>query len=168
MRNLTKNFRISRPTQALLAANAVVGLLIALQLLYPATASQAIDAVSDEATASLPDFGDTNLNQPAMSHYVDMVERPLFETDRRPPKPPEVEAAPPPTPLILKLEGVAIANGSRVAVLRNTNTRVLVQLEEGGTHDGWTLDSVDSTSASFSRGEQVTELLLDPSTRGRR
>jgi len=103
-----------------------------------------------------------------VSQFVDMVERPLFYIERRLPKPPPKTAAPPPSPLILKLEGVAMANGSRVAVLRNPNTRQLVQLEEGGTHDGWTLESVDATSASFKRGEQVTELLLDQSSGGRR
>lgn len=161
-------FRISKPTQALIAANAAVALLVTLQLLYPATASQAIDAPTDDAAADLPDFGNTSRNPPSLSQYVDMGERPLFFVERRPPKPPEVKAAPPPSPLVLKLEGVAIANGSRIAVLRNPNTRQLVQIEEGGTHDGWTLDSVDSGSASFSRGEQVTELLLDPSAGSRR
>ncbi len=163
-----KTFRISRPTQALLAANVVVALLITLQLLFPAAASVAKEAPSDDKATVLPDFGDTNLNPPAMNQFADMVERPLFYTERRLPKPPPKKAAPPPSPLVLKLEGVAIANGSRIAVLRNPNTRQLVQLEEGGTHDGWTLDAVDSGSASFSRGEQVTELLLDPANGGRR
>ena len=161
--------RISRPTLALVAANVFVVLLITLQLLYPATASQAIDTPVDDVAASLPDFGDSKLRPPAVSHFVDMIERPLFYADRRLPKPPVAKvAAPPPTPLNLELEGVAIAKGSRVAVLRNPQTRQLVQLEEGGTHDGWTLESLDSTSARFKRGEQVTELLLDPAAGGRR
>lgn len=162
-----KIYRISRPTQALLAANAIVALLITLQLLYPAAASVAMEAPADGKAAVLPDFGDTNLNSPAMSLFVDMVERPLFYVERRMPEPPAAKP-PPPAPLILKLEGVALANGSRVAVLRNPNTRQLVQLEEGGTHDGWTLDAVDAGSASFSRGGQVTELLLDPAAGGGR
>jgi hypothetical protein len=162
-----KIYRISRSTQALVAANLALGLLVTLQLLYPSTASMAIDTAGDSNAAALPDFGDTSLNLPMMSQFVDMVERPLFYIERRLPKPPPKQAAPPPSPLNLQLEGVAIANGSRVAVLRNPNTRQLVQIEEGGTHDGWTLESVDSTSASFKRGEQVTELLLDPSS-GRR
>jgi hypothetical protein len=163
-----RGYRISRPTQALLAANAIVALLITLQLMYPATAGQAVDTPADDEAAVLPDFGDSSVNPPALSYYVDMVERPLFYVDRRLPKPPAAKAAPPPTPLKLTLEGVAIANGSRVAVLRNPQTRQLVQLEEGGTHDGWTLESIDSTSASFRRGEQVTELPLDPAAGGRR
>lgn len=163
-----KTYRISRSTQALVVANMAVALLVTLQLLYPATASVAIDTPGDSNAAALPDFGDTSLSPPVMSQFVDMVERPLFYIERRLPKPPPKTAAPPPSPLILKLEGVAMANGSRVAVLRNPNTRQLVQLEEGGTHDGWTLESVDATSASFKRGEQVTELLLDQSSGGRR
>ena len=163
-----RRFRISRPTQALLAANVLVALLIAFQLMYPATASQAIDIPAGDDAAVLPDFGDGNANPPALSYYVDMLERPLFYVDRRLPRPPEKEAAPPPAPLRLTLEGVAIAQGSRVAVLRNAQTRQLMQLEEGGTHNGWTLESLDSTSARFKRGEQVTELLLDPAAGGRR
>lgn len=163
-----KRYRISRPTQALAAANVVVALLIVLQLLYPATAGQAIDTAAGDESSVLPDFGNTNLNPAPMSRFVDMTGRPLFYVERRMPEPPAEKAPPPPAPLILKLEGVAIANGARVAVLRNPNTRELLQLEEGGTHDGWTLESVDSTSASFRRGEQVTELLLDPATDGRR
>ena len=160
-------FRISRPTQALLAANVVVALLITFQLMYPATASQAVDMPADDKAAVLPDFGDGNVNSPGLGYYADMLERPLFYADRRLPGPPEKKAAPPPAPLRLTLEGVAIAQGARVAVLRNARTRQLVQLEEGGTHDGWTLESLDSTSARFKRGEQVTELLLDPATGGR-
>lgn len=163
-----RTYRIGRPTQALIAANLAVALLVALQLLMPATASVAFDAPAGGKAAELPDFGDTSLSPPVMGQFVDMVERPLFYSERRLPKPPAKKAAPPPSPLILMLEGVAIANGSRIAVLRNPNTRQLVQLEEGGTHDGWTLESIDSTSASFNRGEQVTELLLDPASKGRR
>ena len=163
-----RTYRISRPTQALIAANLAVALLVTLQLLMPATASVAVDAPADGNAAELPDFGDTSRNPPAMSQFVDAVDRPLFYIARRLPEPPPEKAPPPPSPLVLQLEGVAIANGSRIAVLRNPNNRQLVQVEEGGTHEGWTLDAVGSGSASFSRGEQVTELLLDPASDGRR
>ena len=164
---MMRRYRISRPTLALVAANAVVALLITLQVLYPASAGEAVASPADDQSAALPDFGDTTLNPPPMSQFVDMVERPLFYVERRMPEPPAAKP-PPPAPLILKLEGVALANGSRIAVLRNPNTRQLVQLEEGGTHDGWTLESIGSASASFARGEQVTELLLDSAKGGRR
>jgi hypothetical protein len=94
----------------------------------------------------------------------------LFYIERRMPEP-EVETAPPPppTPLRLKLEGIAIASGSRVAVLRNLNGNGLVQLAEGEAHDGWTLDEISSNSAKFSRnGKQSTELPLEPVGNNRR
>ncbi|MDH3904729.1 MAG: hypothetical protein OEV16_03690 [Gammaproteobacteria bacterium] len=163
-----RKYRISRPTQALVAANVTVALLVALQVLYPATASVEVDTPPESKAAVLPDFGDTNLNPPAMSHFVDMLDRPVFYIERRLPEPPAAQSAPPPSPLRLKLEGIAIAGGSRVAVLRNLNGNGLLQLAEGDTHDGWTLESVSSTAASFKRGEQVTELPLDPAAGGLR
>jgi hypothetical protein len=55
-----------------------------------------------------------------------------------------------------------LSGGTRVAVLRNLVNNGLLQLAEGESHDGWTLDTVSATSASFSRGEQKTELPMDP------
>jgi hypothetical protein len=53
--------------------------------------------------------------------------------------------------------------------LRNLNGNGLVQLAEGDTHDGWTLDALTTSSAKFSRnGEQSTELPLEPVGNGRR
>ena len=119
---------------------------------------------------SLPEFGSAALNPPALADLDDMLERPLFFTDRRIPEPPKDETPPPPPkPLMLKLQGVALAGGSRVAVLRNTSNNLLLQLAEGDTHDGWTLESVNSNSARFTRGAQIAELPLDPETgNGRR
>ena len=45
----------------------------------------------------------------------------------------------------------------------------LLQLAEGDSHEGWTLDSLSSSNATFSRdGSQSTELLLEPAGNGRR
>lgn len=73
-----------------------------------------------------------------------------------------------PTPLLLKLEGVALIGESRVAVLRDLSNNQLLQLAEGMMHDGWTLDSVTAASASFSRGRQTSVLVLDPDSGSRR
>lgn len=160
--------RISRPTLALAGANLLVALIVAAQLLYPADAGSAVDSMPADSDVPLPDFGDTALSQPRMADLADMLDQPLFFVARRMPEPPAATPAAPPTPLKLKLEGIAIAGGSRVAVLRNLNGNHLLQLVEGDTHDGWTLESVGSTSANFKRGEQVTELALDPAAGGRR
>jgi hypothetical protein len=165
---MMKGIALSRPTRLLLAANVVLAIIIAAQLLLPIRPGTASAAASSDAGATLPEFGDTSIAAPPISQLVDMTERPLFYIARRMPEP-EVEQAPapPPAPLRLKLEGIAIAGGSRVAVLRNLNGNGLVQLAEGETHEGWTLDEINSNSAKFSRnGEQSTELPLDPVANG--
>jgi hypothetical protein len=163
-------FALSRPTQLLIVANLVLALIVTAELLIPAQPNTANAAAADSAEAALPEFGDTRIAAPPISQLVDMMDRPLFYIARRMPEP-EVETAPPPppTPLRLQLEGIAIAGGSRVAVLRNLNGNSLLQLAEGESHEGWTLDELSSSAARFSRdGKQGTELLLDPAGNGRR
>jgi len=153
----------------LIAANIVLSLVVALQLLYPTKPNTAESDAMQGSAATMPEFGDVTLRPPGMAELADMLDRPLFFVDRRMPEPPADQApAPPPTPLRLQLEGVAMTSGASVAVLRNLADNQLVQLAEGDTHDGWMLDSVSSNSASFSRGAQVTELPLDPGANGRR
>lgn len=167
---MKKGIAVSRPTQLLIAANVLLALVVSVQLLLPAQPRAASAGDAGETKDALPDFGDTTIAAPPISQLVDMTERPLFYADRRMPEPEAEEvAAPPPTPLRLKLEGIAIAGGSRVAVLRNMNSNGLVQLAEGESHEGWTLDSISSVAATFSRnGEQRTELPLDPAGKGNR
>jgi hypothetical protein len=159
-----KGISLSRPTRLLIAANLLMGLVVVAHLLLPAQPGTANAETTDGSNAALPEFGDTGIAAPPIGQLVDMMERPLFFPERRMPEP-EVEEAPPPpmTPLRLKLEGIAIAGGSRVAVLLNLNGKSLMQLKEGESHEGWTLDSVTSTSAKFSRSDgQTSELSLDP------
>ena len=86
------------------------------------------------------------------------------------PAAPAVAAQPkkPQTPLRLKLEGIAISSDKRIALLRNTADNQLLQLVEGMSHDGWTLEELNSTSGKFIRGSTVTEILLETSVNGRR
>jgi hypothetical protein len=161
---------INRPTQTLIATAIVLALVVALQLGYPAGPGDRLDPQLDNAGEALPDFGDTRFDPPPMTLLSDMLDRPLFFANRRMPEPPRPVAAPapPPTPLRLKLEGIAITGETRVAVLRSTATNELLQLAEGMTHDGWTLDSVNANSAKFTRGAEVNELPLDPGATSRR
>jgi hypothetical protein len=165
-----KRVSLSRPTQLLISVNVALVMIVSAELLLPAQPGTANAAIERDGTVALPDFGNTTIAAPPISQLVDMLERPLFFTNRRMPEP-EVETAapPPPAPLRLKLEGIAIAGGARVAVLRNLNGNGLLQLAEGDSHQGWTLDSLSSTNATFSRdGGQSTELLLDPAGNSQR
>ena len=159
---------LSRSTQALVAGNALLAAIIVLQILLPAApAADAMEAPT-EGDAAMPEFADVSLSPPALSALSDMVERPLFMSTRRLPEPEEATPPPPPKPIRLKLIGVALAGGSRVALLRNLVNNQLVHLAEGETHDGWALDTVGAQSASFSRGPQVAELPLELEGSGRR
>jgi len=163
-----QRWHIGLLTRALIGANGLLALLVALELVFPARSGVASGGDTNAPQAALPEFASSTAAAPAFSRLGDMLERPLFYTDRRLPAP-QVEAPTAPlTPLRLKLEGIAIAGGSRVAVLRNLNGNQLIQLAEGDAHDGWTLDAIGSTSATFSRGTQTTALQLDPDTGTRR
>jgi hypothetical protein len=155
---------INRPTQALFAAAAVLTLAVVFELVYPAQPADAHVASTDTTAAAIPDFGDTEFAAPRLEDLGDMLDRPLFFSNRKLPDPPKVEAAAAaaPMPLGLKIEGVAITSESRVAVLRDLSNNKLLQLAEGMMHENWTLDSVTAAGAKFSRGQQISELVLGP------
>jgi hypothetical protein len=148
----------------LIAANLVLVIAVTAELLLPTRPATAQEAVADGDSVALPEFNSATLDAPSLSQLVDLMERPLFYPDRRMPEPPAQQAPVAAfTPLRLKLEGIAIAGGSRIAVLRNLTGPGLVQLTEGDSHEGWTLDALTSTSARFSRDNgQTSELQLDP------
>ena len=145
--------------------------VIAIELYLPGsidTTAPGNDAVNDNelSIASAKRFV-----APDISSFDEVLRRPLFFQDRiLPPEPtPEPITTAPLLPLRLALEGIAITSESRVAVLRNLSNNQLLQLTEGASHDGWLLESVSATAATFKRGGQVTELVLDPNGRnGRR
>ena len=154
--------RIGKPTQALLAANLLLAMVVALQVTFPAGPSAVAAETDGAGSVNLPEFADAALDPPELAALAEMLERPLFFGDRRLPEPPKQAPPPPPKPLMLSLQGVALAGGSRAAVLRNTSNKLLLTLAEGDVHEGWTLVELTTSSARFRRGEQETELQLDP------
>jgi len=100
--------------------------------------------------------------------FAEVLERPVFFAERQIPPESESPPAAPAAPIRLKLEGVAIVGEFRIAVLRDIADNKLLQLEQGMSHNGWTLKSVDRTSATFSRGTRLAEFSLDPPAGERR
>jgi hypothetical protein len=92
---MKKAIDLSRSTQLLIAANAVLALIVSAELLLPAQPGTANAAAAGGGNVTLPDFGDTTIAAPPISQLVDMTQRPLFYIDRRMPEP-EAEEAPPP------------------------------------------------------------------------
>ena len=152
-------------------ASICLGLLViaALQLAFPAHPPAA--TIADEAAAEVIEVKAPPAYVPAtLDSFASILERPLLYADRKLPVPPPVVAAPeiPKEPLSLKLEGVALLGSSRVALLRDQSSNSLIHIAEGMTHNGWTLDRIESGKVVFSRDHEVTELDLEVQTGRRR
>jgi hypothetical protein len=80
---MKKAIDLSRSTQLLIAANAVLALIVSAELLLPAQPGTANAAAAGGGNVTLPDFGDTTIAAPPISQLVDMTQRPLFYIDRR-------------------------------------------------------------------------------------
>jgi hypothetical protein len=99
---------------------------------------------------------------PDIRAFSEILERPLFTEGREPPPIAESPAAAPPprAALRLSLEGIAIADDTRVAVVRDNTDRKILRLAEGDTHRGWVVEKVHPGGATFKQGKQVQELTL--------
>ena len=155
---------LGRTTLALIFTSTVLAAIVIVEWLNPLQLEDFDAPVIDGSEVAMPDLIDSSYLPPNLGELDEMFERPLFFSDRRMPEPPKpvAVAAAPPTPLRLKLEGVAITTEARVAVLRDLENNQLVQLAEGMSHKSWTLDSVKANGAIFTRGPQTSELMLDP------
>lgn len=105
-----------------------------------------------------------------LKHHSEVLARPLFFEDRRMPPAPAVAKAEVPheEPLRLTLEGIAIVNASRIALLRDAKGNELIQLSEGMSHNGWVLETVAPGTAAFRRGADTTRLEVVASDENRR
>lgn len=154
----------------------LAGVCIALVATIAFEWHRAVDANVDEDTSPLPIVPSSSqlpkFRARPLSDFDEVLARPLFYENRRLPEAP-IETRPesaPLEPLRLTLEGVAIASGARIALLRDERAKEKIRLAEGMSHNGWVLESVESSGAEFRRGVDVTRLELatsDDQTRRR-
>ncbi len=118
-----------------------------------------------DGSGSLPNYVPQSFES-----FAEILQRPLFYAERKLPEELKQQAvvAAPPEPLRLHLEGIAIMDDSRIALLRSPGDNQLVQMAEGMTHNGWTLESVLADRAIFKRGDDSTEIELETDTGSRR
>lgn len=167
---------------ALLAAAAVAGLWWAWhhppQLAMPTTAP---------ANPPLTASGGAAFEMPALAHYAEVVERPVFIEARRPPDN-EAETAPPPPadPAAsepLRLIGVLLLPGRAAALIlpeepdpavandpalkkripRPSPTpqkHKVMRVPQGGTINGWVLETVQADKVTLRKGGDLRELAL--------
>ncbi|MFZ1829977.1 MAG: hypothetical protein WAW42_14715 [Candidatus Competibacteraceae bacterium] len=98
-----------------------------------------------------------------LPRYAEIVERPVFIEARRPEND-ELAAppAPPPNPdRTLNLIGIVLVPNAAAALLRpeEPNAKVL-RVPQGGTIDGWQLETVQAGKVVLRKGGEVRELAL--------
>ena len=157
----------NRTTMALLVFCALLLAIVLAQLALYDPVFLPTDADKANVSLDLPENPEPLFTPRQFADFSEVLERPLMFAARR--MPPEPETAPiraaPKAPLRLGLEGVAISADSRVALLRNTVNNQLLQLAEGMSHDGWTLETIRSSGATFRRGDEAADLRLDANTK---
>jgi hypothetical protein len=99
----------------------------------------------------------------AETSYPETLRRPLFRSTRRPvPDAPVVPAPAPAPPQLVgyRLTGI-VSTGARRMILLETPGGSSVQLVEGESVDGWTVESIAETAVILSHGETRVDLLGD-------
>ena len=118
-------------------------------------------AIVDE----IPAAAQSRYVHPHIGNYAEILARPIFFSNRQLPPEAVTKAQAPRTPLRLKLEGIAIATDTRVAVLRDQGNNQLLQLSVGMSHDNWLLENITTATATFRRGDDVTSISLNSENR---
>jgi hypothetical protein len=153
----------NRLTLYLLLACTLLAVILAVE--SSLTRQWQIDALLEEppVTADVINISRSEYTPPTIRAFDEILKRPLFSETREPPTPPEKVAAnlaPVVEHIRLELEGVALTPEARTAVLRDLTTKKMLRLEEGASHNGWKLESVQTDSALFKRNQQTVELEL--------
>ena len=142
---------------------ALLALIVLAEINFLDTTASVLDADASGESLELSAEKNGAFIPKSLAYFTDILERPLLFEARRMPAKPVAAAVPvkPKAPLHLKLEGVAISSDRRIALLRNPSDKKALQLVEGMSYQGWTLQELNSSGAKFLRGEDVTEILLE-------
>lgn len=155
-------------TLVLLAINMLLGLMIAFELSTPgddslrSMATQQLPTQPGEDTMTLPQ---STFALAPLAHYDEILARPLFAEERRPPEPEpdtvselvKVETAPPPFTLV----GIVIATDATKALLLPRRSRELVQGVIGDRVEGWRIEDIQPDRITVARGPESVEIELE-------
>ncbi len=123
---------------------------------------QAKNDISPEARPAIEQVTRESFAAPGIAAFSEIMERPLFIAGREPPpEPVAVQGVSGRlSPLLLRLEGVAITPAARIAVVRDLSSKKMLQLATGMKHQGWELTAISDNAATFRRGDESHELTL--------
>lgn len=108
-----------------------------------------------------------SFKMPSAEEYADILSRPLFNRSRRP----EIAQENPQasgdnetqgTPAAnISLNGVVVARGRRVALLRLDNDPKVMHVAEGQQAGGWLIEAIRADRIILRRGDTASEVALD-------
>ena len=105
----------------------------------------------------LPDEPDFALAP--LQAYLEVLERPLFASNRRPPAQAEPIVTPE-QPLGLALSGTVVSDQGRFALVRSTEGGAIRRLKIGDQVSGWTLVAVEASRVTFRRQGDERQLTM--------
>lgn len=108
-----------------------------------------------------------SFKMPPAEEYEDILSRPLFNRSRRPETAQENpqaaagdnESGTPPANI--SLNGVIVARGRRVALLRLDNDPKVMHVAEGQQAGGWLIEAIRADRIILRRGDTASEVALD-------
>ena len=119
-----------------------------------ASTTQASDLVVQAA-----DFG-----LPPITKYAAIVDRPLFESDRRPVRPVGAivhKRAETPSQLNkYTLTAIIITAGQRLAMFKDNRTRSMLRLNEGDELESWEVEAISEDSVTLRFNDRTMEIIL--------
>ena len=162
---MTKLSDNSPLTLALAVAAAVCALALIL-VLVPSPVF-APDANIFSATGNVPTLTRADLDQPPLSAYAAITERPLFNEGRKRDVAPVTVTSAGALPALTsyRLAGVVLSSGTRLALIERIAAKQIVTVKPGDMLDGRHVDDVEDGTVVFS-SQGATETLTIPIVSG--
>ena len=139
--------------------------LIYYQLKHYPQVDANIDATANQGTADNEFAHTLQLNNKPLSYYAEIVRRPLFAVDRKPPL--EANIAAVESIDIGELEnlvlfGVVISGATKYAIINNSKDDTTEQIKEGHRYKGWRVSAIFPDSIQFEGEDAQYELFITP------
>lgn len=138
-------------------------------LIRPSVATVAVDdSILIADLPAIPTF-----EMAPRESFSEVTERPLFSQTRRPPDLTSTPVAAPVAEIGLELQGIVIAGGTRIAVLRETSSGAVLRLQKDNQYRGWRLLRIGADQVTFVNNGEEAQLSMNyhvgaPPTRGNR
>ncbi len=97
---------------------------------------------------------------PSIALTDEILERPLFNKDRRPWEDVKAETEAKSVDLRLQLEGIVITSDKKIALVKDLVSKEFLQLRIGEQHKGWLVHEVTPGRAVLKRGDKMVELVI--------